>query len=185
ARPRGERLAHVARVVLHRENEDLRARRRLMDLGRRLEPAAPGHDDVEQHDVRLVQPGEPDGVVGAAALVLDDDVLLGFEEQAQAGAHQRMVVHDQHGNHGNGTSTTNVDPAPGLDSIRSRPPSKPTRSRMPTSPSPPSRVRSGSKPTPSSSTTTDTESSFRVRTTLTAVARACLTTFVSASWTIR
>ena len=45
-----------------------------------------------------------------------------------------------------GISATSVVPLPGEDWISSRPPSRPTRSRMPTSPSAPSRTRASSNP---------------------------------------
>ena len=52
-----------------------------------------------------------------------------------------MVVDDEHADrHGTGTSATSVVPAPDDDSIRSRPPTSPTRSRMPASPRASSRV---------------------------------------------
>ena len=139
-------------------------------LRRRVEPAPPGHDDVEQDDVRLVQPRLADRLLGVARLVLDGDVLLGLEQQTQPRADERVVVDDQDADHVSGTSATKVVPAPGRDSIASRPPS--SADALPHPEQPDAAVaarRPGSNPTPSSSTTTDTASSLRVRTTLTLV----------------
>ena len=180
-----ERLADVARVVLHREHEDPRLRRSLQDLRRCVEPAPARHDDVEEHDIRLVEARLAHGFLGVAGLVLDADVLLGLEQQTQAGADERVVVDDQDTDHGSGTSATNVVPAPGRDSIVSRPPSSATRSCMPTRPIPVSLGLFGSNPTPSSSMNSDTESSVLARTIRTFAACACFTTFVSDSCTIR
>src|SRR5205085_2109396 len=135
---------------------------------------------------RLRRTGLEERFARAPGLADDLDVVLRIEEHAQPGAHDRVVVHDQDADHGTGTSATIVVPAPGDDSMSRRPSSSPTRSRMPTRPRPcPSREDSCAKPTPLSSTTAVTERSFRTTTIVTRVARACVTTFVSASCTIR
>ena len=96
ARARRERLAHVPRVVLHREHQHLRVGRLLQHRRRRLDPALPGHDDVHQDHVRLVRARLEDGVADVARLADDLDVVLGLEHAAQAGADDGMVVDDQH-----------------------------------------------------------------------------------------
>ena len=67
--------------------------------------------------------------------------VLRVEQQAQAAAHDRVVVDDRTRMlTGAGTSATTVVPAPGRDSISSRPSSSASRSRMPRSPTPSSRT---------------------------------------------
>ena len=103
ARPGAERLAHVGRIVLHREHQHAPLRRR-DDLGARLDAGAAGHDDVEQDDVGLLEPGRADPVVTVARLADDLDVVLAIEQEAQAGADDRVIVDDENANrHGSGT----------------------------------------------------------------------------------
>ena len=101
---------------------------------------------------------EPNRVVRRAGLVLDLEVLLGLEQAAETRADELVVVDDEETDrHYSGTSATTVVPAPGRDSTTTRPPKRPTRSRIPSRPIPSPVTRPGSKPTPSSSTTTETE----------------------------
>ena len=90
-----ERVPDVARVVLHREREDVRVRRRLEDLGDRVDPAAARHDDVEEDHVGLVETREPHRVVRRAGLVLDLEVLLRLEQAAESRADELVVVDDE------------------------------------------------------------------------------------------
>ena len=69
--------------------------------------------------------------------------------------------------------------------VSSSPPSSATRSRMPTRPWPAHRRRSGAAGPPSSTTSSSSPESADLSVTTTLVARACLSTLVSASWTMR
>ena len=64
---------------------------------RRLDAVELGHADVHQHDVGL-QRAAPASTASSAVGGLADDVevVLGVEDHAEAGAHQRLVVGDQH-----------------------------------------------------------------------------------------
>ena len=67
-------------------------------------PGLAGHDDVEQDDVGLLEPGRPDPVVAVARLADDLDVVLAIEQEPEAGADDRVVVDDENANrHGSGT----------------------------------------------------------------------------------
>ena len=127
-----------------------------------VEPALVGHDDVHQDHVGLQRTRLKDRVARVARLTDRLEVVLGVDQQLQAGAKDGVVVDDQHADaHASGTSATSVAPAPSPDSICSRPSSRPTRSRIPSSPKPPSRTEAGSKPCPSSSITAATAPGFR------------------------
>src|SRR5262249_26771707 len=189
-RSRGECLVDVPRIVLHREHEHLRLRRLLENERDAVDPALTGHDDVHQHDVRLLGARLEDRVPHVAGLADDLDVRLGVEQQLEARPEDGMVVHDQHAGcpgllsvllHAAGTSATTVVPAPSVDSIASLPPSSPTRSFMPTRPNPSPLPPPAPNPWPSSSITAVTELPLLVTTTLTRVASACFATFVNAS----
>src|SRR5665811_2328549 len=180
-----ERLAHVAWIVLHREHQHLRRGRLLEQLRRHLDAALSGHHDVDENHVRLARASLEDSLAPVARLADGLDVGRRVEHVAQPGPHDRMVVDDQDADHLRGTSATIVVPAPSLDSICSRPFSSAMRSSIPTRPRPSSRPAPASKPRPSSSITAITLPLLRVTRTLTELARACLTTLVSDSWTMR
>ena len=184
----GEGLAHVVRIVLHREDQDLGLGGVLKNLWSRLDAALSRHDDVHQDHVGVLGPRLEHGVLGIAGLPDDLDVGFGLEHLAQATPDDGMVVDDQNADgrvaHDSGTSATIVVPAPWLDSIFSLPPNSANRSPMPRSPRP-SPLPSWMKPRPSSSISAVTAPVFGARTMLTAVACACLMMSVSASWTMR
>ena len=120
ARAGRERLADVARIVLHREHQHLRPRARLQQ--RRASPRCP------------LPPGMTTSISttsGFARARLEDrvarrspprrrlDVLLGVEQEPQPRADDGMVVDDQDADRSrSGTSATIVVPAPRRDSIR-------------------------------------------------------------------
>ena len=99
ARAGVERLAQVARVVLHREHEHLCLRSVLPQRRDDLDPALAGHHDVQQHDVRLLLQRLEDGSLGVRRLADGLDVRLGVEHAAQAAAHDGVVVDDEHTDH--------------------------------------------------------------------------------------
>ena len=77
-----EGCSHIARVVLHREDEDLHARDGLQQLGRRLDPGLARHDDVQHRDVRLGGEGLEERALGRLRFGDDLDVFLGVEHAA-------------------------------------------------------------------------------------------------------
>ena len=97
ARACGERLANVRRIVLHREHQHP-SLRRLDDLGAGLEPGAPRHDDVEEHDIRLLEARYPHAAVTVARLADHLDVVLAVEQEPQARSHHGVVVDDEDAN---------------------------------------------------------------------------------------
>ena len=62
---------------------------------RRLDPVELGHADVHQHDVGLQPRGLLDGVEPVGRLADHLEVVLGVEDHAEPGAHERLVVGDQ------------------------------------------------------------------------------------------
>src|SRR5215211_3435208 len=182
ARPGRKGFAHISGVVLHGEDEDLCTGRLLEHLGRRVDAALAGSEHhVHEHDVRLCCASLEERLARVARLANRLNVLLSVEQQAESRPHDRMIVHHEYADaQRTGTSTRRVVPAFGADSIRKRPLTSATRSRMPTRPSPPSPWPS-SKPRPSSSITAVTAPSFSCKTMLTCSVCACLATFVRAS----
>ena len=144
-----ERLADVARVVLHREHEHLRVGHGLQERGHALDPALAGHDDVHQHDVGLVLDRLEDGALRVRRPRRPSRCPAPRRARGEGRSGRRRGRRRRgRGSSRSGTSATSVVPAPAPDSIRSRPPTSATRSRMPTSPSASSRVAAGSKPAP-------------------------------------
>src|SRR4249919_3774171 len=184
ARALREGLAHVARVVLHREDEHLRVGRLVQNERSAFDSARARHDDVHHDHVGLLCAHLEDGIANVARLADDLDVRSRFEHAPEARPHDGVVVdeNDPDRHQVTGTSATTDVPPLDDDSTKSLPSISSIRSRMPIKPSPPSRVSSTSNPCPSSSITAATLSGLRLRSTLTPEARECLITFVSASW---
>src|SRR5436305_1587713 len=183
---RRERLAHVARFVLHGEDEHLRVWVLVLELGKGFQAGLLGHDEVEQDYVGVQRPRLEDGIAGVARLADRLQALLRLEQKPQAATDDGVVVDDEDPDaHPRGTSATIVVPAPGRDSISSRPSTKESRSRMPSSPTPSPGTALWSKPAPSSSITAATVDPRGAIETLMLCALACLTMFVSDSWTTR
>ena len=158
ARAGRERLADVARVVLHREHEHLRVGLLVQQLsGSASSPLCSGMTTSSRITSGFSARASKTASRGVAGLADRLDVLLGLEQQPQAGADDGVVVDDQHADaHRSGTSATSVVPAPGARLDLEPPVESATRSRMPTSPTPSSRTARGSKPRPSSSITAAT-----------------------------
>ena len=158
----------------------------VLELGDSVQTGRLGHDDVQQDHVGLQRPRLEHGIAGVARLADRLEVVLRLEQEPQAAAHHGVVVDDQDSDaHSNGTSATMVVPAPGRDSISSRPSSEGEPLAHAEEPDASSRTALGSKPAPSSSITAATVDSRRASETLTLRAFACLTMFVSDSCTTR
>ena len=96
-----------------------------LSWGRTSRPVCLGHDEVEQDHVGLQRARLEDGIAGVARLADRLDALLRLEQQPQAAADDGVVVDDEDPDaHPSGTSATIVVPAPGRDSISSRPSTK-------------------------------------------------------------
>src|SRR5262249_18460433 len=147
-----ERLTHVARVVLHRKDEDLRLGRFLQEFRQHVDTALARENDVQQDHVRLHCTGAADRVFSRSGFTDDLEVLFSIVQAAQSGPHYGVVVDENDLDH-SGMSIRMVVPAPGEVSTTIRPSCSSTRSRMPTSPKLPDPTAEGSKPMPSSSIT--------------------------------
>src|SRR5206468_4152089 len=99
------------------------------------------HADVHEHDVGARRTGEADGVVAGAGLAHQLEVFGGVDQQAEAGADERLVVGQHHPDGhrcssaiGKWARTANqVSPS---GPTHSEPPAASTRSRMPVRPKP-------------------------------------------------
>ena len=114
-----ESLAHVAGIVLHREDRaPSRPGCSCRSSGVTSIPLLPAEHDVHEHDVRLRASRLEDRLARVAGLADRLDVLLGVEEQAKPGPDDGVVVDDENPDaHRTGTSTTSVVPLPVADSI--------------------------------------------------------------------
>ena len=94
-----QRLEDVVVLLEGRQDQHPRARRARPRPAGRLEPAAARHLDVHQHHVGPEAPGDLDGLLAVAGLARDLEVLLGSQDQLEAGPHQGLVVgqDDAHG----------------------------------------------------------------------------------------
>ena len=99
--PRVESVEQVVVAVERGEDDDLGPGEPVVagDAAGRREPVAPGHADVHQHDVGQRLDRLAHGLVTVGRLADDGDVRLGVEQGAEPGAHQRLVVGEQDGDH--------------------------------------------------------------------------------------
>ena len=87
-------------------------------------PALVGHDDVHQDHVGLQRTCLEDRVARGARLADRLEVVLGVEQEPQAGADDGVIVDDEDADAQSGTSATSVVPRSSLDSTSSRPSSR-------------------------------------------------------------
>ena len=78
------------------EDHDLHVGERLQHLPGRGDAVEIRHADVHDDDVGLEQPGSVGGLAPVVSLPDELDSLVTREHTAQTGAHQRVVVDDQH-----------------------------------------------------------------------------------------
>ena len=106
---------------------------------RRLDAVHAGHAHVEQAHVGAQAPGELDGAAAVGGLAGHLDARLGVQDHGQPGAHDLLVVGDDHayGHEAHpvrGSTAVTVQPRPGSGPARQVPPSRVARSAMPASP---------------------------------------------------
>ena len=97
ARAGPQRLVDVLVHVEGRQHHDLGGRVRCgQQLPRRLDPVDLGHAHVHQDDIRRDAARLLDRLSPVRRLADDLEVGLGLEDHPEAGAHERLVVDDQH-----------------------------------------------------------------------------------------
>jgi hypothetical protein len=82
------------------EDEDACGAVIVQKAARGLEPVEFGHADVHEDHVGCELAGACEGLESVGRLADDLDVLLGFEDHPKAAAHERLVVGDEHPDHG-------------------------------------------------------------------------------------
>src|SRR5579862_292963 len=170
------------------QHEDLGPAAGLGELGGGLDPVESGHADVHQDDVRVQSARLGQCLASVPGLARHAEIWFGFQQHPQALADQVLVVGDQDADHVGspiGRRAVTVNPPPGRGSARSSPPNTATRSRMPASPWPPVSAGGTGFPGPSSVTSMVTALSAQPTVTSARAGPACLSTLVSASWTMR
>src|SRR5918996_1113478 len=174
-----------------REHEH--ARRRLVSCAREprgaLDAVHLGHGDVHEDHVRP-QLACPLDRLGAVARLADDlKVVLRLQEEPEAGPDELLVIDQQqpdaHLSPPIGSRAATRKPPPTRRPVSSCPPRRATRSRMPMMPCPAVASLSSIRLAPSSTTSTSRSESLNARVTVTRVGCVCLSTFVSASCTMR
>ena len=96
ARARLHGTAQVPGTAERRDDEDLAFRQFGVQFGGGVEPAAPGHLDVEDGDVRAYLAGRRHDPVARGDLADDLEVLLQVEQQGQSAAHHALVLGEQY-----------------------------------------------------------------------------------------
>src|SRR2546422_395946 len=188
-------LRHVLLGGVHREDQHARAGRLFGDAGGRLEAVEARHRDVHDDHVGTVAAHEVERFAPVRRLRNHLDPADLAQHGADPLANQGVVLGEQHaqrGRHGSvrGNRAHTVVPVPGWESIRKSPPSRCTRSSMPSSPMEPSaivppRTAATSKPLPSSRTVRSSVPSSARASTSTRLAPAWRATLVMASCATR
>ena len=95
ARAGDESVKDILVAVERRENQDTRRIFGGHDAACRLQAVHDGHADVHQHDVGPGPAGRLDGLRSIVGLGSDAQVLVGFEDHAESGPYEGLVVGDQ------------------------------------------------------------------------------------------
>src|SRR5262249_31322144 len=163
---------------------------RRQDLACGLEPVEVRHANVEQQDVGVQQGSLFDCLDTVTCLADYLDVLVGVDDRAQCGTRESVVVCDQHANaHGpissSGIRPRMAYPPSGRGPASSFPPYIAALSRIPASPRPRPARTSALRAGPSSTISRSSAASLQRTMTAVCAVTVCLSTFVSASWTMR
>src|SRR5439155_1040294 len=191
ARPDAQGLEDVLVEVEGSEDDDAHAGQAVVggDRARRLQAVRTRHANVHEEHVGALAAGDPDGFVAVAGLTDHLDVVLGVEQGAEAGAHERLVIRHgdtDHDGASSGSRAWTAKPPPACGPASRRPPRAAARSRMPAMPVPaPDALDWLAPPRPSSTTSTVRTPSSWVMQTLADWALAWRVTLVSASCTMR
>ena len=100
ARPGLHRLVDVFVEVEGRQDEHARVASRVGQPPGCLDPVEPGHADVHQHDIRTQLARQLDRLASVLRLAHDLHPRLELDDQPEAGADERLIVREQHGDHG-------------------------------------------------------------------------------------
>src|SRR6188508_1161816 len=178
----------VPRLDDLREDEDADGRVGASDLARRLEAlgrVGRRHADIDHEDVRARCADELDEPVDPVGLA-DDLEPAGSERRRDGLAQEHRVIGEDDAQRAlahracAGIRAWSTVPPPGGLSMVNVPPTAPMRSTSPWSPDP---RRGSAPPRPSSTIVTDRSSRSSSASTVTSVAPACFTAFVTASAT--
>src|ERR1043166_4618202 len=84
---------------MHREDQDARPARDLLERGHQIEHAGPGHGHIEQHDVYQFLSQHLQEGVAVARLAHHADVGVLRQYRSQTVSHDLMIVGDDQANH--------------------------------------------------------------------------------------
>src|ERR1019366_6150922 len=161
------------------------------DDKRRIHAAHPGHAQIEQRDIRLVQAEHLHRLMAVGGFGDHRHIFLHVDDGDHSHPRHQVVFGNQNSNffaHGNGTVTSTSVPSPGLLAKRSSPPSRSARSRIPITPKCPAREENTScrsNPRPLSLIRRWIWRASRCSFTSIRLAPACFRALVTASWAIR
>lgn len=106
------------------------------DRGGGLDAVQFGHPDVHEHDVGIEVRHQRDGLRAVARLADDVDVVRVVQDHPQSGAHEGLVVGDDHPDRHVGRVARTANPRSGRGPASKVPPRTFTRSRIPSRPCP-------------------------------------------------
>ena len=129
---------------MHRQDHHAHVRIALAHLRRGLEAGDSFHGDVHQHDVGPLAVGDLERLLAARGFGDHLHLAHSLQKRMDAGAHQRVVVGEQHADHPTARSfppaaamgkvASSTVPCPGDERSSNEPPASAMRSSMPTRP---------------------------------------------------
>src|SRR5438105_7185699 len=177
---RGQRVEDVFVQLEGREDDDAR---HAHDFARRRDAIDFRHADVHQDYFGALAADQVDRLLTVGGFAHDLHVRLRLDDQAEAGAHHRLVVDDCDPDQLLiGSLARTVNPPSDDEPVFISPPKSSTRSRIPIRPWP--LARPPLRPLPLSLIVSTIPAGSYAMSTSTRFALACLSTFVIASWTI-
>ena len=77
---------------MHGQNDDLRVRTAAFDFPEAFHSIHVGHGQVQQQNIRLQLPKQPEGLFAVRRLSHDQQVRISLQQQFQTGSEQFMII---------------------------------------------------------------------------------------------
>src|SRR5205823_4361351 len=173
-----ERLEHILVHLERGQDQHPQPRQGSIshDSPSRFEAINAGHTDVHQHHVGSRLPSPADGLLAVGRLSDDLDIGGRTEKHLEPGAHERLIVGQQHPDHEMapfvGSAARTWNPWPGRGPAWSSPRTAAARSRMPARPWPSGQPLASGTPVPRPSSLTSITTRSGSKSTLTRAAFA-------------
>src|SRR5581483_10714961 len=94
-----DRAKDVVIIVVRGQNDDLGRGREAFDLADGCNTIHPGHQQIEQYDLRYEICRLSDSLLSIAAFTYNRNIRLAFQHKAQSLPYDGVVINNQNANH--------------------------------------------------------------------------------------